>query len=723
MNALTRTVRGCVLLAVLPVMPMWMGCEDDAYCFNCVDSGINSGGAGGTDAGVGAGGDGGGVIPPDSGGSGGGGGTDGGDEACDPENDPSNCGECGHVCPSVFGAHSTCVEGVCGFACATGYHDLDGNPNTGCECWETNGGVEICDGVDNNCDGQIDEGIDLSSDPNCGKCNNDCRVNGLKNATARCDGLENAKCIVDQCEEGFTIANEDPYKGCPLECTPNADTGGVEVCNGLDDDCDGYIDQGDPGGGGECYAQPGCWEGVDGEEDGCHEPCVPGVWKCVNGGIRCTALPGAYVPTLEICDYVDNNCNGQIDEGFPLLTDKNNCGACGVTCEMDNAIGGCINGQCVIEQCLAGYRDKNGDPTDGCEILCPVWPPRAETCNGLDDDCDGVADNDVEDPITNTCRPYSGVTVSTPCDGAVPVCTGGAWRCNYGPGVEVDSITGRPVVVETLCDGLDGNCDGQVDETWRNLHQECDDQDEPGALPGECRNVGVWECNSLLTGVDCVITKPGLTTPGIEVCNGLDDDCDGTVDNDVIDDMVHISVGGLEFWIDRFEASRPDAESSKVGKSELRRCSRKDVLPWTQASHFKALDACVDSGARLCTAAELQAACESAAGLAFPYGNTYQSQSCNGLDYPEGSTANSLVPTGSLSQCISVNGVYDLSGNAAEWSSMSDAPGIYWAMGGSYETPEMGLECSFNMSRFAEGAILPELGFRCCRDTDPASSP
>ena len=96
------------------------------------------------------------------------------DEGFDTTMDPANCGTCGTRCfqPNAAG---TCVASDCEYVCLPGFVDTDGNVNNGCEylCTVTNGGVEICDEADNNCNEEIDEGLGLDTDVNnCGSCGN-----------------------------------------------------------------------------------------------------------------------------------------------------------------------------------------------------------------------------------------------------------------------------------------------------------------------------------------------------------------------------------------------------------------------------------------------------------------------------------------------------------------------------------------------------------------------
>ena len=72
------------------------------------------------------------------------------------QTDPQNCGGCKNIC-TIPHAQAGCVAGLCVVAtCGSGYVDLDRKPENGCECLQSTGGVEICDGVDNNCNGLVD---------------------------------------------------------------------------------------------------------------------------------------------------------------------------------------------------------------------------------------------------------------------------------------------------------------------------------------------------------------------------------------------------------------------------------------------------------------------------------------------------------------------------------------------------------------------------------------
>ncbi|RMH43476.1 MAG: hypothetical protein D6689_05020, partial [Deltaproteobacteria bacterium] len=198
------------------------------------------------------------------------------------------------------------------------------------------------------------------------------------------------------------------------------------------------------------------------------------------------------------------------------------------------------------------------------------------------------------------------------------------------------------------------------------------------------------------------------------------------------DTMVHVTAGGLDFWIDAYEASRPDATPSSSGSAEHRACSNPGVKPWRSVTWSQAAAACAAAGKRLCTEAEWQAACEGPSATAYPYGDAYAPNACNGDDYdpdcappdddvclPSG-TAYGCPPPAS-SACVSAFGAFDLSGNVKEWTAtqVSASPVAYRIRGGAYDSVASGLTCQFDFVSGSDTFSFPNLGFRCCADTAP----
>jgi hypothetical protein len=677
-------------------------CSTESFCFaNCGEVGPGgAAGVGGSSGGSsGTAGFAGGIV------GGGGNGGDAGEAgsggcAADLTSDPLNCGTCGNKC-SLPGAFPACSAGKCVIdQCAPGRFDLDKNPDNGCEyaCLLTDPPTEVCDGLDNDCNGKVDEGTDLQQDKNnCGACGVNCEVN-LTNASAT-DCVEGL-CTITQCVPGFGDANKVPSDGCEYTCPVNPPVD--EACNGLDDDCDGNVDNGNPGGGQPCTET--CPNGT------CLGQCTPGIRQCAGDGTF-LCIPGIG-PSIETCDGVDNDCNGTVDDGFDLQNDPKNCGACGTSCDVPNGVGSCQAGACVFVECKPGFADL--DPAQpGCEYACATPVPGVEVCDGIDNDCNGVVDDTAILPPAGFCNSKAG----TPCAGTQPECKGAlGWVCPYGPDAEVDD-QGVLRGIETRCDGKDGNCDGQIDESFPLVGTLCDD----GKF-GACRSTGAFQCNATQDALECVLTKPGQDAPGAEVCDGVDNDCNGLVDDDLPDSaFAMVPLGAV--MVDAYEASRPDASASTSGILTNVACARPGVLPWVALPHAAAAAACKARGPkyRLCTAAELRQSCEGPSAQVFPYGNSYQPATCNGADK---ATPAKLEPTGSLAACTTAAGAFDLSGNVTEWTSTKTGEtktnpnfNIYQLHGGSFLSPAIGLECSIDLApRAAENAILDSVGFRCCKD-------
>ncbi len=723
------------------------------------------------------------------------------DEGIDTDTDINNCGGCGILCAPIH-AFGVCTAGECGIdTCDVGWFDLDPEA-PGCEyrCLPTADDDSICDLRDNDCDGNTDEDIDFDADPvNCGECARTCRFAHV--TMPQCTA---GTCTFDpatDCEEGFYDVDGMAGNGCEYSCTP-ADPA-TEVCNNRDDDCDGTIDEGNPGGGGACGSNTGACsrgtltctggsllcmgevspttEACNGTDDDCdgntdegnpdggalcgtntgaceagRQTCVSGSLQCVGatgpatevcdgvdndcdgtvddgnpggggscgtstgacsaGTLRCAggalSCMGATGPALEVCDTVDNDCDGTTDEGFSLSTSITNCGTCGRTCAVANGTPVCSSGACAVGGCDPGFIDADGNYANGCEFACSF--SGAEVCNGVDDDCDMRTDEGLTAP-SNFCNPNGN------CAGTGATCGGASgWVCNYPSGADIPE----------QCDGEDDDCDGRVDETFTGLGGSC-----TRGSQGVCRTTGTVVCDG--TGATrCNAPTPPTPATG-ESCNNLDDDCDGRTDESI--PLANIPTATLPSGtrIMRYEASRPDATASNAGNQSGLACANPNVLPWTNVTWAEARDACCalnpsgtcsggGSGWRLCDDAEWVDACEGQ-GTSCQWGhtgcNSSQPTRCNGEEYdasPSAGDQDALFPTGSptFPMCYANWGstdVYDMSGNVKEWTNTErGSSDIHSIRGGSYNNVEGGRTCQFDFTVGDENFAFVNTGFRCC---------
>ncbi len=455
------------------------------------------------------------------------------------------------------------------------------------------GAAEEADGVDNNCDGIIDEGTtaeDRDGDGLSaaqGDCDDGLPAIGL-GAPEVADGLDN-DCdgrVDELCAN--TDDDGDGYSEDDGDCDDTdarISPGVVETCDGVDQDCDGVVDPPDSVDATVCYAD------IDGDGVGgsAVTACVCGSAESEAGG-DCDDTDAAVLPGAEeTCDARDQDCDGLVDEdavdpatwyvdtdgdgygnlSFPYFACDAAAGTVARSDDCDDAAADVYPDGIEVcdgrdQDCDGGvdedaidaptwYEDVDGDGAGdpalgvmGCAAPAgyvaaagdcdpsdsAVSPVAFELCDGRDNDCDGTVDLGALDALT-FYEDHDGDGFGDPARSAA-ACAAPSGSVSDATDCDDDDVTAYPGG-EERCDSVDQDCDALVDEGAVDALLSYDDLDGDGAGDSASEQQICDISGRVLTAGDCDDDDASRAPGAVEVCDEVDQDCDGVVDEDAVD--------------------------------------------------------------------------------------------------------------------------------------------------------------------------------------------
>jgi len=373
--------------------------------------------------------------------------------------------------------------------------------------------TESCNEIDDDCDGDIDDAdadLDTSTAPTWYA---DADADGYGDASASslaCDQPSGSVADATDCDDSGAAINP----------------GASEVCNGADDDCDGSTDDDDASL--DTSTATTWYTDADGDGYGdvssasllCDQPTgtVADATDCDDA--TATTHPGAD----EYCDGVDSDCDGTADEDDALDAS---------TWYADADSDGYGDPLTTAYACSApsGY---GSDDTDCDDTSASVYPGADEYCNGVDDDCDGSTDEDSAVDATSWYADADGDGYGDALD-TVRTCSAGSGYVGDDNDCDDTDAAINPGASE-ICDSVDNDCDGLIDDddtsltganTWY-LDVDADGYGVLGLTTDACSQPSGYAADS----GDCDDGDATANPGAVEYCDGIDNDCDGTIDED-----------------------------------------------------------------------------------------------------------------------------------------------------------------------------------------------
>ena len=482
------------------------------------------------------------------------------------------------------------------------------------------GAAEVCDGVDQDCDGVADNGVSTSlwyvdgdgdgygddstaveacvapagSVAEGGDCDDSDPAYAPGAAELDCTDPADYNC---DGSTGYADADGDGFAACE-ECDDanlSAFPGAVEVCDGIDQDCDGAVDN--------AAIDASIWYS-DGDADGygddttAVEACVAPAGSVAVGG-DCDDSDPAYAPgaaELDCTDPADYNCDGSTGyadgdgDGFAACEECDDTdptafpGATEVCDGIDQDCDGAVDNAAIDAATwyTDGDADGFGDPasaTTACEApvgsvadatdcddaAADVSPAGEERCDGVDQDCDGAIDEEALDPAIwyddLDGDGFGDALASTLACDAPPGAVGDPTDCDD---TRADV---SPAAAET-CDGVDQDCDGEVDEGTSELGAWYPDADGDGFGDGLSTGILACEAPSGYAGNpdDCDDSQATVAPDQTEVCDSTnsDEDCDGDAD----DADTTVDVAGWTTWYTDADGDGYGPDSSTRGSCD-----------------------------------------------------------------------------------------------------------------------------------------------------------